>query len=269
MDDLSQLASCSSKNPAVWRLEAFFGDKSGIIAAAASRDVHIRKNIAWGVTGSGHYLSESIAAMHQLAGKAKICTYVSSAGEEVLAMYGLFGELSKVSGGGYLEEIFLEKEEGSSSPKAGRLMRGIFDLLIIAPATANTVAKIAYGIADSLVTNTAALSNKAGVPIYILPADIKDSAVTRTPYTIDRNLCQRCEDCRPEEECPNGAIHYQIDLIKCSGCGLCLELCNFKAIRSEAFKVATRELDKRNIAILRGLPGFTVLESPQDIKKLV
>jgi dihydromethanopterin reductase (acceptor) len=57
-------------------------------------------------------------------------------------MYGLFSELSMISGGGYLQEIFLERKEGNSSHKTGRFMMGAFDLLIIAPATANTIAKM-------------------------------------------------------------------------------------------------------------------------------
>ena len=46
------------------------------------------------------------------------------------------------------------------------------------PATANTVAKIAYGIADTLITNAVSQAMKTAVPIYIYPVDQKPGSVT-------------------------------------------------------------------------------------------
>jgi len=227
------------------------------------------KNVAWAVTGAGHYLAESVVAMREISRKNRVCTFVSRAGEEVAKMYGLFDRLSEISGGGYLEEIFLEREEGASSPKAGRFMMNRFDLLIIAPATANTVAKIVCGIADSLPTNAAALANKAKVPVYVLPTDVQESAETEPPYTIDRDLCERCEICEPKEACPKNAIGEQIDLVRCDGCGICRDLCPHGAIRKAAISVVTRPLDKENIERLRSIPGFFVLDGPEDIERLV
>lgn len=227
------------------------------------------KNVAWAVTGAGHYLADSVAAMREISQKNRVCTFVSRAGEEVARMYGLFDQLSEISGGGYLEEIFLEREEGASSPKTGRFMMNRFDLLIIAPATANTVAKIVCGIADSLPTNAAALANKAKVPVYVLPTDVLESAKTEPPYTIDRDLCMRCEVCEPRDACPKNAIDDQIDLVRCDGCGTCRDLCPYGAIRKAAISVVTRPLDKENIERLRAIPGFVVLEGTEDIEKLV
>lgn len=227
------------------------------------------KNVAWAVTGAGHYLAESVAAMREISRKNRVCTFVSRAGEEVARMYGLFEQLSKISGGEYLEEVFFEREEGASSPKTGRFMMNRFDLLIIAPATANTVAKIVCGIADSLPTNAAALANKAKVPVYVLPTDVLESAKTEPPYTIDRDLCKRCEVCEPKEACPKGAIDDQIDLVRCDGCGTCRDLCPYGAIRKAAISVTARPLDMENIERLRAIPGFVVLEGPDDIEKLV
>jgi len=226
------------------------------------------KNVAWAVTGAGHYLAESVAAMREVSRKNRVCTFVSRAGEEVAMMYGIFDRLSEISGGGYLEEIFFEREEGASSPKAGRFMMKRFDLLIIAPATANTVAKIVCGIADTLPTNAAALANKAGVPVYVLPTDVQDRAETEPPRTIDRDLCRRCDVCEPKEACPKGAIGEQIDLVICDGCGVCADLCPSGAIRKVEITVVTRLLDRENIERLRAIPGFTVLEGAEDIERL-
>lgn len=227
------------------------------------------KNVAWAVTGAGHYLAESVAAMGKISQKNRVCTFVSEAGEEVLRMYGLFDRLKEISGGGYLEEVFLEREEGSSSPKAGRFMMNKFDLLIVAPATANTVAKIVCGIADTLPTNAAALANKAAVPLYVLPTDVLERVETEPPFTIDRDLCLRCEACEPRAACPRGAIGEQIDLLRCDGCGICRGLCPQGAIRRGAISVASRPLDRENIERLGRIHGVTVLAGPEDIEGLV
>ncbi len=227
------------------------------------------KNIGWGITGAGHYLAESVDAVQELAQENRVCTFVSRAGEEVLRMYGLFDRLSEISSGEYLEEIFLEREEGCSSPKTGRFMMGKFDILIVAPGTANSVAKMAYGIADSLVTNAAALANKADVPVYVLPTDVKESTLTQTPYIIDRMLCRSCEVCPPQDACPNQAIEDQIDLMKCDGCGTCVDLCDYGAIKGGTIQAVTRQIDQENIGRLRSFPGFTILENVEEIRNLV
>lgn len=227
------------------------------------------KNIAWAVTGAGYHLAESLAAMREVSLDNRVCTFVSRAGEEVARMYGLFDRLSEISGGGYLEEVILEREEGASSPRAGRFMMKRFDLLIIAPATANTVAKIVCGIADTLPTNAAALANKAGVPVYVLPTDVLDRSLTEPPYSIDRDLCEGCNVCEPQRGCPEGAIGEQIDLVICDGCGVCVDLCPRSAIRKVAISVVTRPLDRENIERLRAIPGFTVLEGPEEIGRLL
>ena len=227
------------------------------------------KNVAWAVTGAGHYLAESVAAMEEISRENRVCTFVSRAGEEVARMYGLFDQLSEISGGEYLEELFLEREEGASSPNAGRFMMNKYDLLIIAPATANTVAKIVCGIADSLPTNAAALANKGGVPVYVLPTDIQDRAETEPPYSIDRDLCMRCDLCEPQQACPKGAIGEQIDLSRCDGCGIWKDLCPYDAIGKVEISVVTRPLDRENIERMRAIPGFVVLEGPEEIERLV
>ena len=69
-------------------------------------------------------------------------------------------------------------DAGPNSPFiAGPLQMGHYDFLLIAPATANTVAKIVYGIADTLVTNTVSQTAKGKTPIFILPVDQKRGTV--------------------------------------------------------------------------------------------
>ncbi len=54
---------------------------------------------------------------------------------------------------------------------AGPLQIGSYDFFIACPISANTVAKIAHGIADNLITNCVAQAIKGGMEVYLLPSD--------------------------------------------------------------------------------------------------
>jgi dihydromethanopterin reductase (acceptor) len=232
------------------------------------------QRIAWGITGAGHFLDRSYQVFKEIKlrdPELSVNAYISRAAEEVLRMYGLEQKLVKISGGAYLEEIFRESEQGSSSPKVGRFLLDKYDALFVTPATSNTVSKIAYGIADSLVTNAVAQAVKGRVPVYIVPVDIEGSIISEMPYSIDRKQCKHCDICPPRENCPHGAILEkdgftdQIELLKCKGCGICKELCTYKAIKGGAVEVLVRDIDMRNVELIKGLQGITVLESPEKI----
>jgi len=60
---------------------------------------------------------------------------------------------------------------------AGKLQTGHYDVFIVAPATANTVAKIAHGVADTLITNAVSQAAKAMIPVYIYPVDNKKGEI--------------------------------------------------------------------------------------------
>jgi len=233
------------------------------------------QRIAWGITGAGHFLDRSYQVFKEIKlrdPRISVNMYISRAAEEVLRMYGLEQKLVKISGGDYLEEIFRESEQGSSSPKVGRFLLDRYDALFVTPATSNTVSKIAYGIADSLVTNAVAQAVKGRVPVYIVPVDIEGSIVSEMPYNIDRKRCMHCEDCPPRDNCPHGAITVkngftdQIELLKCKGCGICKELCPYEAIKGGPVEILVRDVDMRNVELVKGLQGITVLESPEKIR---
>ncbi|MCW7076079.1 archaeoflavoprotein AfpA [Methanosarcinales archaeon] len=130
--------------------------------------------IAWGITGSGDRIEETVEFMEQIKERYNldIVPYASKEGEVVLKFYKL---LNRVKEGfpGY------KVERSSNAPfLAAKLQMGEYDLFIICPATANTVAKIAHGIADSLLSNSAAQAMKVGVPVYIYPVDQKVGEMT-------------------------------------------------------------------------------------------
>jgi len=241
--------------------------------------------IAWCITGAGHFLEESYEVFRTIKKGArpdasnlkpqtpnlKITIFISNAGVEVLRMYGIFNKLKEISSGDYMEEIFTEKEQGSSSPKAGRFSLKKYDAVVVSPATSNTVAKIAYGIADSLVTNVVSLAMKACIPVYIVPTDGSPGKVeSEMPYSIDRDKCRGCDDCEPRDRCEKeekeaiyGAPIPQIDLLRCDGCGSCSELCPYDAINGGVVEIKAREIDIRNVERLRKMEGITVIEHPK------
>ena len=78
---------------------------------------------------------------------------------------------------------------------SGMLQTGKYNLLIIAPVTGNTVAKIAVGIADTLISNAAIQAVKGFVPVYIMPVDFREGVITTTlPNGDSLNLRVRKED---------------------------------------------------------------------------
>ena len=54
---------------------------------------------------------------------------------------------------------------------------GKYAILVIAPLTANSAAKIAYGIEDTLLTNAVAQTLKGDTPVFLYPVDQKPGNV--------------------------------------------------------------------------------------------
>jgi archaeoflavoprotein AfpA len=96
---------------------------------------------------------------------------VSKAGEMVLTRYKLWDMIKKSFG-----KVFIEVTPNIPF-LVGPLQLGEYDFLLLCPATANTSAKIAHGIADSLLTNCVAQATKAGLPTFIFPVDQKAGKV--------------------------------------------------------------------------------------------
>jgi dihydromethanopterin reductase (acceptor) len=130
------------------------------------------KRLAWAITGAGHALEECI---EMLVTYEKVDLFLSRAGEEVLSMYGLNDRLARHGARMY-------RESHASSPLVSRLFAGIYNVLVIAPATSNSVAKFVHGISDTLVTNLFAQAGKAGVPIIVYPTDLAPEMDTLGPH---------------------------------------------------------------------------------------
>ncbi len=134
--------------------------------------------IAWMITGSGDKLRETTDSMQRLVrsheGVIEVEVFLSKAGEQVAGMYGILDKLRTTFPHVYVEQ-------NANTPFiAGRLHRGEFVMLIVAPASSNTVAKLAHGIADTLITNGVIQALKAGVHVYVMPTDLHEGELSTT-----------------------------------------------------------------------------------------
>jgi len=85
--------------------------------------------------------------------------------------------------------VFTEGEQGASSPVSASRR---FDVCIVSPASANTVAKIVCGISDTLVTNIFAQSLKVGRRVIVFPTDFEKNIITSVPSGA--KVCLKARD---------------------------------------------------------------------------
>lgn len=226
--------------------------------------------IAWGLTGAGHLLEESVERIEELSGEHDVTAFVSGAAEEVLRMYGLEGRLEEACTGEYLNELLRESEAGESYSKSGRFALGKYDHLVVSPCTSNTMAKMAHGVSDTLVTNAFAQAGKARIPIDVVPVDLEDT-VSETPYRVIRSKCPECVTCPPADVCPEDAFERedgtQIVLELCTACDLCVEPCPHDAVTGgEEVRSYVRKVDEENAERLTEFEEVSVVESPGEFE---
>ncbi|MCW4004654.1 MAG: archaeoflavoprotein AfpA [Candidatus Bathyarchaeota archaeon] len=152
-----------------------------------------KRKVAWGITGAGDKIEEILNVMLDLKRQSEnlveIEVFVSKAADTVLKFYRLEEKLKQ----GF-PKVMVEVNSNSPFLAAWMQMRK-YEFLLIAPATSNTVAKIANSISDTLLTNAAIMSLKAFVPVYILPTDYKESTVyTKLPNGKEMKLRIRKEE---------------------------------------------------------------------------
>ncbi len=127
--------------------------------------------IAWGITGAGHFLFPSIELMFSLK---NVDIFLSKAAKEVLMYYGRYNQIT-ASGHGLIFDT-----SASCLPVTG-LYTGKYNLVVIAPVTSNSMAKMAHGIADNLITNLFAHAGKCLIPTILLPCDSSAEMKSITP----------------------------------------------------------------------------------------
>ena len=135
--------------------------------------------ICWVITGAGHFLAETADFLSGLrntrsSGDIDADLFFTRAAVEVSARYD---KRPIFEACGFAVHCENDYSSGGVIYFAG----GRYDALVLAPATANTVAKCALGIADSLASNFFAQGGKSGVPIFVLPTDGEENIVSVTP----------------------------------------------------------------------------------------
>lgn len=124
------------------------------------------------MTGAGHALRECVDLLliHEFSD-----LFLSNAAREVLAMYGLYERIES-SG------LNVCRDDAESTPTACRFAGGTYGVLVVAPATSNSVAKFVCGISDTLVTNLFAQAGKARVPVVVYPTDFEPEVASFGPH---------------------------------------------------------------------------------------
>jgi archaeoflavoprotein AfpA len=124
-------------------------------------------SLMWGITGTGYVLKESISLMRELQNNydVDLTVILSKEGLAVVKWYKLWIELTEA----------VKKVKSEKTPNipfyAGPLQLGKYDMFLVCPVSANSIAKITYGIADTLITNCVAQAIKGGLIVYVFPSD--------------------------------------------------------------------------------------------------
>ncbi len=170
-----------------------------------------------------------------------------------------------------LNDVIFEIDEGSSFPSGASAANNRYDFIVISPATGNTVAKVANGIADNLITNLAIMGNKSeNSKIIFVPTDLKQGEVkSYLPIMLHQDTCKKCQECSALWACKPGAIRrkrgkIRVNRLKCIGCLDCVTFCRHGVITFlEETKVIVRNREAIAADLLSKQEGFIVLETPE------
>ena len=130
-----------------------------------------KQRLAWAITGSGHYLRESLNILQTIE---KVDVFLSKAAAEIVKQYGFQAQLDATN-----HKVYQDKT--ASSVPVELFYEGKYHTLVIAPATSNTIAKMAYGFSDSLVSNLFAQAGKTRVPSIVFACDTASELISEAP----------------------------------------------------------------------------------------
>jgi len=123
------------------------------------------KTICLCLTGSVAVITAPIVARELMRLGAEVITVMSRAATELIKpsiMHWATGNPVITNLTGAVEHIFLAGDRPKATGKA--------DLILVCPATANTISKIANGIDDTPVTTVVSTAFGSNIPIVVVPA---------------------------------------------------------------------------------------------------
>ena len=170
-----------------------------------------------------------------------------------------------------LNDVIFEIDEGSSFPSGASASNNRYDFIVISPATGNTVAKVANGIADNLITNLAIMGNKSEKSkVIVVPTDYKQGEIkSYLPIMLHQDTCKKCQECSALWACKPGAIRrkrgkIRVNRLKCIGCLDCVKFCRHGVVTFlEETKVIVRNREAIAADLLSKQEGFILLETPE------
>ncbi len=121
----------------------------------------------WGITGTGYLLDECIDLMKELQNEHSVdlTVILTKEGASVVKWYKKWLALTEA-----VKRVKVEKTPNIPF-YAGPLQLGKYDIFLVCPVSANSVAKIVHGIADTLITNCVAQAIKGSMIVHIFPSD--------------------------------------------------------------------------------------------------
>ena len=152
-----------------------------------------KKKVAWGISGAGDKIVETMHAMEKIneeyEDRVDIEVFISKAGDQVIKYYEISHDIES-----NFDKVWVEINANAPF-LAGNIQLGKYEFMLIAPASSNTVAKIAMRMGDTLLSNAAIMGQKADVPLYILPSDYEEgTTITKLPDGKDLKITIRKED---------------------------------------------------------------------------
>jgi dihydromethanopterin reductase (acceptor) len=250
--------------------------------------------IVWCLTGGGDFFDENFKVFTNLLLEGQpILAIFSNAGATVLNRYGFFWNLSKLRISNpqtlflFESEICLQNNIQLLLDKADILYNvfpqdSAFSLgiwlanqkircIIASPLTANSVAKLTHGIADTLIINILSAGKKANQLIGVFPTDQGfDTIISRLPVRQKKPL-PRC--IIKISDCPFGALELASSTImkfspeKCVGCQNCVKKYPDFFTVNEEIEIQIRKVDQANSQKLAH--EFRLFQSPDEIAAFV
>ena len=245
--------------------------------------------ILWCYTGGGHFFDEIFVQIKKLNHESiPICFVFSNAGALVANRYGFFWELAhsdarkecfhfifeNTVAQNNIDKILLQADFSysiiSTDPAfsvAVALANSDVRCIIACPLTANTAAKLAFGIADSFISNLLSAGLKSGKKVAIIPTDAQSRRMkTKLPI---RQIKSASTDQINPDICEFNALKRtstnQVQFLPqfCVGCKICVKKFPEVFSTGNQIEVKIREVDSQNIQKLSS--ELTVLRTPNEI----